>query len=166
MRHLARLCLTVFVALSISLTAGCAALRAVQDHPLAARLAVEQTTLRWIGDDLHRAERTREVIAEVRPHIEGSATVATLDQAARSAIRWDSLSLADQRLLETLLDELKQELERRIGAGLLDPDQQMTVAAVLDWIDAAAQDAQRFLEQRALLVGSGTIPATYPATAR
>lgn len=103
------------------------------------RAAIQYAVARYLGEDPQRAQEARRIIVEVRPLAQGAATLDALAQAVEARIPWQRLDLADAVLLAELLTVLRDELERRIGSGLLDPGRVERIEQVLDWIDAAAQ---------------------------
>lgn len=107
---------------------------------ITAKVAVQQGVLRAIGNDVEKAQRAIEIIEEVRPNVsEELITIGLLHDYVYSEINWQSLSVADAQLLIFVLSYGKTELEKRIGAGVLDPDQRESVSRVLDWSREAAE---------------------------
>jgi uncharacterized protein YceK len=132
--------LVILVVLAVGLAlSGCAALNQIPEST-AAKLTVQQATLRVIDEDVERALRVQELTETVGYYVEQEKiTVELIDTYLRSQIKWQELSLADGQLLVMLLDELRLRLDERIGDGLLDPDDKVVIATVLRWVyDAAA----------------------------
>lgn len=130
--------IVVMVALS-----GCAVLDRVEESPMTSQLITDQITLRFIAgsdDPVARAERVRAVVAKVRSHLSGteSYSIAALDEAVRAQINWQSLSVADQALLDYALSKARASLADLIGEGVVDPEQTERVDTLLTWIDNAA----------------------------
>jgi len=117
---------------------GC---QTIQDQPTAARLAVTYATAKVIENNPDYAPRIAEIAAQVRSTLAGeiAPTVALLEGIARAHIRWDKLSPADAVMVDLLLTELRTELERRLGAGLLEPEARLRVDTVVGWIEATAR---------------------------
>lgn len=121
----------------ISMGAGCASL---ENNPEIARLAVQAATLRVIGGDQERADRV-EYIAKHAASVLGGERVSVtfVETAVRSKIRWDELDPHNVLLAEALISSVRDELEARIGAGVLDQEKLVQVRVVLSWVaDAAA----------------------------
>lgn len=130
------------IVLMVALSA-CAVLEQVEKSPMTAQLVTDQITLRFIAgsdDPVARAERVRAVVAKVRSHVSGteSYSIAALDQVVREQINWQSLSVADQALLDYALSKARSSLADLIGEGVVDPEQSETVDTLLTWIDNAA----------------------------
>ena len=105
-----------------------------------AKFAVQQGTLRALDEDPEKAARALEILEKVRPAVaEETVTVGVIDQYVRDQISWENLSMADAQLLIVLLDRMKEELEVRIGSGVLNPDQRESMERVMDWIQEAAE---------------------------
>lgn len=118
------------------LFSGCAHL---EERGTAQRIAVQYAAMKYIGEDAGKAERVAAQVAVVRTLLEREeATVGALAAAVRERIDWTRLAPADRMLLAGLLDELEAELARRISAGVLEPEQRLRIARVLDWIAQAA----------------------------
>jgi hypothetical protein len=127
------------VALFLFLT-GCAVLETVEQNPMVAQLTVQQATLRVIDEDPDKAMRALEITRDVREMISvDSVTVALLDDFIRVQIDWSKLSLADAQLLMMLLEQLKVELAKRMGEGVLSPEQKVSIDRVIDWVEDSAK---------------------------
>lgn len=138
MKKLAVLLFTLFF-LSVS---GCAVLETVENSPTVSKLAVQQATLRVVGEDIERAERAIFLVDDVRTMVMlDMVTIGLLDESIRLQIDWRSMPLADAQLLTMLLDELRDRLEVRIGQGVLNPEDKASISTVLDWIEDAAKMA-------------------------
>jgi hypothetical protein len=120
------------------LLSGCASLSGVPES-FGAKLAVQQGTMRVIGDDVPRAERVVNLTREIGSYMEHElVTVEVVDTYLRSQIEWEMLDLADAQLLVMLLDELRFQLDERLGSGVLAVDDKLVIATVLDWVSDAA----------------------------
>jgi len=129
----------LFLALS-----GCAALEKIEESPIASQLITNQITLRFIAgsdDPVERAAQVRDVVEKVRGQVSAnkSFTLAELDDAVRAEIDWQSLSAADQELLNFGLNKASAAIAELIGDGVIDPAGMATVATLLTWIDQAAR---------------------------
>ena len=123
--------------------AGCSLLEVVEDSPIASYIVVQQSTLRFIGDDMERAERVVEIAEQVEEYAAGTVTVALLIDYTRAQVRWDKMSLADAALLDSLLMQLSFSLEDKMGTGELSPEDLVNVQTVVGWIKSNAELAIR-----------------------
>lgn len=126
---------------------GCAVLETVENSPTVSKLAVQQATLRVVGEDIEKAERAIFLVDDVRTMVMLDAvTIGLLDESIRLQIDWRSMPLADAQLLAMLLDELRDRLEVRIGQGVLNPEDKASINTVLDWIEDAAKMAYVYMQ--------------------
>lgn len=125
-------------AVASAAAAGLSACATLERMGGGARAAVQYAVMRYLDGDARRAGDARRIIVEVRPLARGTASLEALARAVEELIPWDALDLADAVLLSELLTVLHDELERRIGEGVLEPDQVERVERVIDWIDDAA----------------------------
>ena len=123
--------------------AGCSLLEVVEDSPMASYIVVQQSTLRFIGDDVERAERVMEIAEQVGEYTAGTVTVALLIDYTRAQVRWDKMSLADAALLDSLLMQLSFSLEDKMGTGELSPEDLVNVQTVVGWIKSNAELVMR-----------------------
>lgn len=114
---------------------GCATM---EDNPTLTRAVFEYATLKVIDGDAERADRVVDLMDDLMVLASGESTVELLDERLREQINWSSLSPADTILVNAVLEEVRMELDRQVGDGLLDPDQQLRVIEVLTWIRNAA----------------------------
>lgn len=122
--------------LLVVLIAGCATVTAADS----ARLGVMYATAKVIDGDPGKASKILTLAAGVRTGLDAEAmTVAAIDAAVRARIDWQALDIADQLLADALLVELRAQLERRVGTGILERQQRLDVLAVLSWVERAAQ---------------------------
>ena len=124
--------------------AACSTLDQIESSPMTSQLITNQITLRFIAgsdDPVERAARVREVVELVRSQVSGDETytLSALDEAVRSEINWQSLSIADQEILNFGLTRARAAIADLVGEGVIEPDDRGTVATLLTWIDQAAQ---------------------------
>lgn len=143
--------LAPLLAVALAIGAGCTTLQnigqAVEESPMTAQLVTNQLTLRIIaaGDDpVARATKFRDVVSKIRLATSGDQryTLADIDTIARQQIPWQSLSLADQELLDQALTYARNTLTNLIGEGLVDGTERHTIDTLLTWIDNAALRVQ------------------------
>ena len=112
--------------------AGCASGPGVSENT--ARLAVTYATMKGIEQGLDPV-RTRAVAESAKAVISGEAVTLTgLQEAISTELAGLDLSPADRMLASLLVSTIAQELQARIGTGVLDPEQKVKVAEVLQWV--------------------------------
>lgn len=133
------LLLLMFFVLTLS---GCSFLR---DNPNTLKLGTQYAVLKILensGDAVRstRAHNIVTVTTSLKAVNEGTATtIPLLKEAALAQLGNLHLSPADQFLANTLIDAVVSELLKRVGDGLIKPDDKVIVSDVLQWvIDAAA----------------------------
>jgi len=128
---------------SLMLMGGCATLDA---HDGSAKLIVTYATLKVIeqGDtpqaQIERAQKIHQIAADAKTFLAGeSVTLGLLQTAIRDQIAPLNLSPADSYLADALVQVVIDELQHRVGTGVLLPDQLYQASTVLGWvIDATA----------------------------
>jgi hypothetical protein len=124
----------ILIALAMT---GCSMLSKPENQP-AARLAVQYATLKAIeqGDDHKaRAERIKSIAIDVQTLFKSDeqATIPALDQLIHERLP-DTLSPADKLLADNLILVITQELQSRVGTGVLTPEQMLVATEVLQWV--------------------------------
>lgn len=116
--------------------AGCST---IERHENTARLAVTYATLKGVEKGLDPV-RTRAVAESAKAIVSGEAVTLTgLQEAIAAELAGLELSPADRMLANVLVSAIAQELQLRIGTGVLSPEQKVEVGQVLQWvIDATA----------------------------
>lgn len=123
--------------LSLCLVAGCST---IENNPNTARLAVGYATLKLLENSaptVREARRVKinQIATEAKALVTGeSVPLSLLESVVRSKIDFTKLSPADAYLADALIAAVMQELQNRVGEGLLDPKQSLVVASVLDWV--------------------------------
>lgn len=113
---------------------------AIESNPVTARLAVVYASLKVIesapiSQQAARRARIHQIALDAKTLISGEAvTIALLEAAIRDRVDFTKLSPADTALADALIDMVMQELQNRVGTGLLDPAQVLAVNTVLDWV--------------------------------
>ena len=131
--------------LTVAFLSGCALLETVETSPTAAKLTVQQATIRVIGTDMDRAARVLEIAAQTRGMIEVDAvTVSLVDEFIRVQVDWSKLDLPDAQLLAMLLDELRDRLAEKLGDGLISPEDKVSISKVIDWVEDSARLTQAY----------------------
>lgn len=129
--------------MSIAVLCGCSTLTS---QPTVSSLAVTYAAAKVIeaaptpDERLARAERIKSIVGEARTWLNGEGvTVGLLESAARARLAELNLSPADTMLANTLVQIAVQDLQEKIGAGVIAPDQLVTVNELLDWIETATE---------------------------
>lgn len=115
----------------------------MKDNPQTAKLVVQAATMRVIeGGDDYRARATRVMViaGEASSLVGGQElTLPALHQAILERLAGENLNPSDQLLANALIDAVHAELQKRIGEGVLNPEQAIQVNEVLKWIVEACQ---------------------------
>lgn len=120
----------LYLVLALQL-AGCGTL---ERHENTARLAVTYATLKGVEKGLDPV-RTRAVAESAKAIVSGEAvTLVGLQEAISTELAGLELSPADRMLANALISAIAQELQLRIGTGVLSPDQRVQVGEVLQWV--------------------------------
>jgi hypothetical protein len=104
--------------------------------------AINISTLAAIENSSDRVKTAREIIdaaLQAKSALETGATFATLVAQTRVRIAHSDAELSQKAALHLLLDRLTREVEQRISAGTIDPDEHTSVNLLLDAVIAAAR---------------------------
>lgn len=125
---IAALCLMVGLA-------GCASF---ERHETTARLAVTYAVAKGVEQGLDPV-RIRVVAESAKAIVSGEAvTLPALQEAISTELAGLDLSPADRMLADVLVSAIAEELQLRIGEGILSPEQKVQVSEVLQWVVDAA----------------------------
>jgi len=106
------------------------------------KLIVQVSAMKYIEDGEDRAGRAAAVIEEVqRAKVLIDFDGVTLDQikgAVLDRLKERSLNPSDMLLAMAIVDMASAELDVKLGAGILSPEQKVTVNEVLGWVEQAA----------------------------
>lgn len=129
--------------IALALLSGCATLA---NQPTASSLVVTYAATKVIeagetpADRLERAKRIRAIVIEARTWLKGEGvTVGSLEAAASARLAKLKLSPRDTMLANSLVQLAVQDLRAKVGAGVIKPDQVVTVNQLLDWIESATK---------------------------
>lgn len=131
----------MIMSLVLSTLLGCTLFR---DNPSAARLAIQYSVAKFSEQSSadHRQERlnnVKRVAMEVKAIADKESTSLVL---LRSAVMVEvaklHLSPADTVLASGLVDLIAEQLTKRIGDGVLKPEDKLVVKDVMDWVIEAA----------------------------
>ena len=111
------------------------------------KLVVQVATLEYIGDDVGKAARVREIVGDLMSlDLQGvTAPIPLIVELAEGEINWNKLTpieeLIVRELIRTAEDALMRKLDE-INLGLTDSEQaavtRMDISQLLNWIDDAA----------------------------
>lgn len=107
------------------------------------RLAVQSATMALIERadiPAEKAERIADAVDKARTLLslaEVSVQDIRVALSARIAERAEHLSPLEKLAANELIDAIASEVEGRIGAGVLSPEQRVSVNKVLDWVEVA-----------------------------
>jgi len=137
---------TYILALALSISfVGCGTTTNQQDQTkLIAKVAVSYVTMKIIERNPQYVARIIAITEAVKQASSGSSvsTVALLDTYIRAQIDWSKLPPADSMVIGILLDEVKVQLESRIGTGQLTGANLLIVSEIAGWIEDSAKLAQ------------------------
>lgn len=129
----------------VLLFSGCASTGTSGQMPeqgkIAARIAVTYATMKVIEKKPGYAGQIVAIAGLVRQVTSGDkvTTVALLDTFIRSQIDFSKLSPADAMVVSILLDEVKIQLEAKVGTGQFNSANLVVVSEVVGWIETAAK---------------------------
>jgi hypothetical protein len=128
-----------YLILSLLLLTGCASFNSGGG---AERLAITYATMKYVESSNQPAERAERVIAvaeEAKSFLDtGTASLDLLQAAVVERLPAD-LSAADRLLANALIQTIVAELQTRVGAGIIPPDQAYQVSTVLGIVIDAAE---------------------------
>jgi hypothetical protein len=124
---------------------GCVGCETLEKSPGTASLVVQYATAKVIEagktteERAERAARIKAIAADAKTWFDGDdVTVGVLQAAAQARIAKLDLSPADRMLANGLVQVVVEELQKKVGEGVLSPEQKLTVSQVLGWIAGAA----------------------------
>jgi hypothetical protein len=142
MRLLKSLVISVLAAAAALASVGCETL---EKSPNTASLVVQYATAKVIeagktaDERSARAVRIKSIATEAKTWFDGDdVTVGLLQAAAQARLAKLNLGPADLLLANGLVGVVVEELQKKVGEGVLSPEQKMTVSQVLAWIVGAA----------------------------
>jgi hypothetical protein len=130
--------------LSVLSLTGCASF---EQHENTAKPIIQYATFKVIEQgkspeaQAQKADNIRRIATDVRGLVSGDSTLPLLQDAVGKQLVKLNLSPADQFLANALLQAIVEELQAKIGTGVLKPDQLVQVDTVLGWVIEAANFA-------------------------
>lgn len=126
---------------------GCQIIRTITDtattiiteNTLIAKTAVQYGTLKFIDGDIEKSESVIQFVNSSRNFLDLNST-SRVDEIAnfmKDQIKWDDLSTANARLINTLFDTVQKYINRKVEDEDLSADALLTIYQVLDWIEEA-----------------------------
>jgi hypothetical protein len=122
------------------LLVGCSSNPTARDEALIG-ITVQYATAKYIEDRPESRENIVRVATAAKALVGGdaSATLLTLQEFVGGELAKIELSPADRVLANALVNLIVAELQAKVGEGLLEPDQRVRVANILDLVIAAAR---------------------------
>lgn len=133
----------LFVASALLFT-GCSTIGSVVDYgkenQATAYVTVQYATAKVIKGEESRATVVLERVEDARSFVTDGAevTIANLVEKVKEEINWKGMKPEDQALVSLVLIQAQKDLQERVGEGVLDEDQVLTVTTLLDWIEQGA----------------------------
>lgn len=126
---------------------GCQVIRTIADtattviteNTLIAKTAVQYGTLKFIDGDIEKSESVIQFVNSSRNFLDLNST-SRVDEIAnfmKDQIKWDDLSTANARLINTLFDTVQKYINRKVEDEDLSADALLTIYQVLDWVEEA-----------------------------
>jgi ABC-type xylose transport system substrate-binding protein len=134
---------TLTVILLTMILSACAVMEQVEKNPLTSELITNQLTLRFIAaddDPVERSLKIQQVVTKLQTRVDGEVefTLVEFEQMVRQEIDWQSISPADQELLNFAFTKARQVISDLIGEGVVEPDERYTLVTLLTWVNNAA----------------------------
>lgn len=111
------------------------------------KLVVQVATLQYIGEDVEKAARVREIVGDLMSlDLQGvTAPIPLLVELAEGEINWNKLTPTEELIVRELIRTAEDALVRnldRIDLNLIDSERaavaRMSIGRLLNWIDDAA----------------------------
>ena len=125
-------------AVSLSLlVGGCAFL---EERPQTISLVFQYATLKYIGNNVDKAQRVLDVATELQEVVDGneSVTAALIQASLMRAVKWDQMDAADRLLAQEFINYGVEEVNKLVNAGQIDGSSLTTVSRVIDGVIRAA----------------------------
>ncbi len=138
-----RLILGAVLALSLAALPACESLK-LGEHGATVKLAISYATMKYVdqagpGANIQRAARVASFANQAMNAIEGEGFTLDAFKSHILELIPADLDTADKVLALALIDVIAQELQLRIGDGVLTPETRVKAKQVLTWIvDATA----------------------------
>jgi uncharacterized lipoprotein YajG len=122
------------------LLVGCSSNPTAREEALIG-LTVQYATAKYIEERPESRERIVSVATAAKGIVDGDASVTllVLQEFVGGELDKAGLSPADRVLANALVSLIVAELQAKVGEGLLEPDQRLRVAKILDLVIAAAR---------------------------
>lgn len=120
--------------------AGCAS---TPEGKRAERIVVQAAVLHIIEQAPQPSQKAQRIVESVKLVrnllLDNTATVGTLRSALLARLGERDLPASEKLVALEVINRLSDEVETRVGSGILSPDSLVTINGVLDWVtDAAA----------------------------
>lgn len=125
----------IIIATALVALSGCASFSGSPTEKLVTQVAV----MKFIESNPANADRIEKAAAVARTWLDtDGVTLADLERAMADRIAASDLEPSERLLAAALTEVIADELDVRIGAGVLDPERKQTVNTVLTWVEQAA----------------------------
>lgn len=113
----------------------------VTDSPATAELTFKYATAKIIDADVERADRVLSAVADAREFVgsDESVTVSFLYEQAVARVDFERLDPADAILIRAVIQNASERLQREVGGGVLNGEQEIRLLTILDWVESAAR---------------------------
>ncbi len=126
---------------------GCETIRSIVDsttevieaNPLIAKTAIQYGVLKFVDGDAEKQEAVINFLSTSREFID-STSVVRVDSIAntlKDQIKWEDLSTANARLINTLFDTVQRYVTREVDGENLSSESIVVVHRIFDWIEEA-----------------------------
>jgi hypothetical protein len=121
---------------------GCATMWTVAQSPVFQR-AVEYGVIKYLSSEPDQQPQALEIVQYLQRSVDQSAqvTVSDLENLAMDQIPWQSLDVADQYLLRSMIEDIADHLRDRVGSGVLAEDDRVKLKDFLSWMEQAVRFA-------------------------
>ena len=127
----------VFIALMMFavLFTGCATI----DTNPAARITIQYSILRFIGDSPEKQTEALRLVQDIKGYVDQSQEVSidALAALATEWIPWERLHPADRFLLAEIMIAVSNHLKEQVGSGVIEAEALVELGVFLDWLERA-----------------------------
>lgn len=130
---------TILMSFMLTLLLGCSAVKFAEERPATTRLLLQYATMKIIEESSNpfgRAARTVEVVDAFTDYVrtsnlDGDVTIDELLMIGRTFINWEEMPLADQLLVEALLEEIRIGFQKKVSEQVITEGDRIHIYAAL-----------------------------------
>lgn len=123
---------------ALSFVSGCAS---TPQGQRAERIVIQASVLHIIEQSAQPAQKAQRIVEAVKLArtllTDETVTVAALRSALLKRVGERDLPASEKLVALEVINTLSDEVEKRVGSGILSPDSLVTVNTVLDWVSDA-----------------------------